>query len=71
MERQPETIETTWQELRAVLQDQIQSPVTVIGAADGETVKEVLGDVIYTVCAARDDDEGKSDEIAALSMGTR
>ena len=68
MERQPETIETSWQELRAVVQDQIQSLVAIIEADDKMGVKEALCDVMYTMCAARDEEEGASEGVSALSM---
>ena len=68
MERQPETIETSWQELRAVVQDQIQSLVARVEADDKMGVKEALGDVMYTMCAARDEEEGASEGVSALSM---
>ena len=48
VERQPETIETSWQELRAVVQDQIQSTVSRIEADDMLGVKEAMGDVMYS-----------------------
>ena len=60
MERQPETIETSWQELRAVLQDRIQSLVSAMEIGEVGAVKEMLGDVMYTMCAARDDDSDKA-----------
>ena len=68
MERQPGTIETSWQELRAVLQDRIQSLVSAMESGDVEAVKEMLGDVMYTMCVARDDDGDRSEGVAALSM---
>ena len=68
IERQPETIETSWQELRAVLQDRIQSLVSAMECGNIDTVKEMLGDVMYTMCAARDDDSDRSGSVAALSM---
>jgi len=68
IERQPGTIETSWQELRAVLQDRIQSLVSAMETGDAGAVKEMLGDVMYTMCAARDDDGDGSEGVAALSM---
>ena len=69
MKRQPETIETSWQELSAVLQDQIQS---LVHGSDWGRRRGVsqgsLRDVMHTMCAARDADEGESNEITALRM---
>ena len=68
MERHAATIETEWKELRAVLQDQMQSLVTEIEAGNAWGVMERLGDTMYTMCAARETDEQDSEEVAVLSM---
>ena len=68
IERHPGTIETSWQELRAVLQDRIKSLVSAMETGDVGTVKETLGDVMYTMCAARDDDSNRGEGVAALSI---
>ena len=68
IERQPETIETSWQELRAVLQDRIQSLVSAMEIGNVEAVNKMLGDVMYTMCAARDNGGDRSEGVTALSM---
>ena len=68
IERQPETIETSCQELQAVLQDRIQSLVSAMETGNAEAIKEMLGDVMYPMCVARDDDDNRSEGVAALNM---
>ena len=67
-QRQPETIERSWQELRTVLQDRIQALTMEIEAGNAWRVCEALGDVMYTMCTARDEKEEGSEGVLALSM---
>ena len=51
-----------------MLQGRVQSLVSAMGTGDVEAVEEALGDIMYTMCAARDDEEDSSEEVEALSM---